>query len=146
MDQIFDLFKRIVHLNVEICHSALMNVGGSVSLGHDDCCRIVFGGSFPLMDGSVVVLEEAFDKAFCIHHILQGFSAVGAAPLAQNCMLNKKVCLELSSNPEEDQTPIKSQLHQLDQQLQACERWEGCCLEPCQSSASTCCIPLEGQR
>jgi len=79
MDQIFDLFKRLTRVNVERLHDALMQAGRSVSLGCDDCTRIVFGGHMKLNDGTLVELEEAFDKSFCTRRMLLGFLKVGAA-------------------------------------------------------------------
>jgi len=122
MDQIFDLFKTLMRGNVEKLHSALMKIGCSVSLGRDDCCMIVFGGTHVLEDGSVVELEEAFDRSFCPHRVLYSFNKVGSVPLIRNCLSNKKVHVELEVDDAniENEDPIVRRLHELDSQLEAC--------------------------
>jgi len=121
MDQIFDLFKSLTRGNVEALHDALLQVGGSVSLGRNDICRIVFGGSYDLGGGVSVQLEEAFERAFGMDRMLHGFAKVGCVPLTRNCLSNPKVRVELlASDDVENETEQEMRLRLLEEQLEAC--------------------------
>ena len=121
MDQIFDLFKRLVWVNVDLLHEASMKDAGgwSISLFRDDCTKIVFGGTYMLENKEAVELETVFDKAFCQCRILSGFAAVGAVPFTRKCLDNEKVRAELSPDAI-DETPVERRLGLLNKRLESC--------------------------
>ena len=120
MDQLFGLFKSKLRNNLDRLHDALMAIGKSVSLGRDDCCRIVFGGECLLDDGSTIILDEAFDQAFGPARMLAGFAKVGAAPLTRKCLSDEKVRIEINVDGDESESAAEKRIRLVENQLSAC--------------------------
>ena len=93
MDQLFGNFKTLAYKNRDKIFQKRMSFEGeNAPLSMSDVGYCVFGGQLVMNDGSVLVLDDAFNVAFTPTLIEKACQKCGYAPATRNALLSKKVC------------------------------------------------------